>query len=219
MPVTTVFTQAPAVPTPNLVVRRMGYGPVRFTLAEALNMVERGILPEDARIELLDGLLVYRDRFDLRGGEVVEGVAHNYVVTALAQLGYRIGNERRRLESQGILVCSATHAPVPDAVVLRGTLNDYRDRLPTAGDAYCVVEVADSSYERDAGEKLVGYARAGVRQYVIVNLRNRTAEVYTTPEPAAGTYPPPQVITAAGPLALRVGEEEYFTVTLADVLP
>jgi hypothetical protein len=103
-------------------------------------------------------------------------------------------------------------------MVLRGTLEQYTD-LPTAADAWCVVEVADSSYERDAGDKLAGYARAGVVQYVIVNLRNRTAEVYTNPDPAAGTYPPPQVVTAGQQLGLRVGEGDVFPVLLADILP
>src|SRR5947209_2077555 len=86
-----------APPAPNPLVRRMGYGPVRFTVDEALRMVEEGFLPEDSRIELLDGTLVYRDRFDLRGSEVVEGVKHNYVISSLAELAGRINNEQRHL--------------------------------------------------------------------------------------------------------------------------
>ena len=94
----------------------------------------------------------------------------------------------------------------------------YAD-LPTAADAWCVVEVADSSYERDIVEKRTAYARAAVRQYVVINLRNRTAEVYTNPDPAAGTYPPPQIVAAGESLLLRIGEAETFTIRLTDVLP
>lgn len=75
------------------------------------------------------------------------------------------------------------------------------------------------SDKADCGEKLVVYARAGVRQCIILNLRNRTAEVYTNPDAAAGTYPPPQVIAEGDSLALRVGEAEHFTLPLADMLP
>jgi Uma2 family endonuclease len=103
-------------------------------------------------------------------------------------------------------------------MVLRGTLEEYTD-LPTAADAFCVVEVADSSYERDTGEKLRGYAWAGVQQYVVINLRNRIAEVYTNPDLVAGTYPPPQIIPDSGILSLRVGDAEFFDVPLRDVLP
>ena len=56
-----------APPVPSAIVRRMGYGPVPFTVTDALSMVEQGIIPEDATVELLNGALTYRDRFDLRG--------------------------------------------------------------------------------------------------------------------------------------------------------
>ena len=197
----------------------MGYGPVRFTVNDALKMVEQGFLPEDSRIELLNGSLVYRDRFDLHGSEIVEGIKHSYVIAALAQLSQRINTERRQLRTQSTLICSDTHAPIPDAMVLRGTLSDYRDRLPAAPDAFCVIEVADSSYERDAGEKLTGYAVAAIAQYIIINLRNRTAEVYTQPDSAAGKYPPPHIVTERDPLALRTGDTSPFMIPLADLLP
>ena len=103
-------------------------------------------------------------------------------------------------------------------MVLRGMLDEYTD-LATAADALCVVEVADASYERDAGEKLRGYGQAGVEQYVIINLRSRTAEVYTNPDRTTGGYPPPRVIGSDEVLPLRVGEEEPFPVLLSDVLP
>src|SRR5688572_2263358 len=92
---------------------RTVYGPVRFTFADALSMVERGILPEDSTVELLDGALVYRDRFDLRGDEVVEGFKHNFVIAALAELGPRVNGDGRHVRTQSTLKCSETHAPIP----------------------------------------------------------------------------------------------------------
>ena len=103
-------------------------------------------------------------------------------------------------------------------MILRGALDDYTD-LPTAADAFCVIEVADSSYDRDAGEKLTGYAKAGVQQYIIINLRTRAAEVHTQPDAVAGTYPTPARIAEGELLRLRIREEEWFDVALADVLP
>src|SRR5438874_12972922 len=99
-----------AGPTPNEVVRRMGIGPVRFSIADVLEMVNRGILPEDSTIELLDGELIYRDRFDLRGDQIVEGVKHNYVVTVLGDLRGTINNEQRHIRTQSTLMCAETHA-------------------------------------------------------------------------------------------------------------
>lgn len=213
------ISNQPIGPAPDPVVARLGYGPVRFTLSDALEMVENGILPEDGRVELLDGSLIYRDRFDLRGSEIVEGPRHTYVVSALAQLAPRIDNERRHLRTQSTLVCSETHAPIPDGVILRGTLGDYRDRLATAADALCVIEIADSSYERDSGEKLVGYARAGIAQYVILNLRNRTAEVYTKRDASAGEYGPPQIIPDSQTVSFRTGDAEFCFIAMKEILP
>ncbi len=82
-----------------------------------------------------------------------------------------------------------------------------------------MIEVADSSYERDSGFKLAGYARAGIPQYIIINLRNRTAEVYTKPDTAAGTYAAPVIITEKDALSVRVGESEMFEIRLEQLLP
>jgi putative restriction endonuclease len=191
---------------------------VRFTRADAEALMRMGIIPEDASTELLDGLIVLKDR-SARGQEPdMIGKDHTKSVERLSNLRTQINDAPRHVRSQQPLVCSEIHQPEPDFMVLRGTLDDYAD-LPTAADAFCVLEVADSSYERDSGEKLIGYARAGVQQYIILNLRNRTAEVYTNPDTAAGTYAPPQVITERESLSIRVGEAEHFTIPLTDLLP
>ena len=210
------FVPRPAVPSPPIL--RLGYGPVRFTFADAQSMVQQGILPEDSTVELINGELLYRDRFDLRGDEVVEGFKHNFVVARLGKLSSSVDSTERHLRTQSTLKCSDTYAPIPDAVILRGQLEDYSD-IPAAADAFCVIEVADSSYERDSGEKLEGYARAGVRQYIIVNLRNRTAEVYTRPDIARGTYAPPSILTSDETVLLRVGDASEVEVLLNSILP
>jgi Uma2 family endonuclease len=196
-----------------------GQGPVRFTVAGTLCMLDMGILPQDSTIELLNGTLVYRDRFDIREGENAEGIDHNYILGGLADLAAKINSDARHLRTQCTLICSETHAPIPDAVVLSGPKTSYRDHIPTAAEAICVIEVADSSYERDAGEKLVGYARAGVMQYIIINLRNRTAEAYNNPDSTAGTYPPPQIVAESQALSIRVAEGEIYSTSLRDLLP
>lgn len=190
----------------------------RFTRHDAEALVRLGIVPEDASTELLDGMLVLKDRA-ARGQDVTMiGQHHRACVERLSALRKVIDSQSRHVESQQPLMCSDTHVPEPDFMVLRGTIDDYND-LPTASDAWCVVEVADASYERDVGGKLRGYAQAGVQQYVIINLRNRTAEIYAGPQPADGTHPPPTIITSDGSLTIRVGDGETFAFPLAQVLP
>ena len=192
--------------------------PVRFTRYDVDAMVRMGIVPEDASTELLDGLLVHTYRATTGEDPMSIGQPHRICVEQMSDLRARINTPARHVESQQPLVCTDTYVPQPDFMVVRGRLADYT-ALPTAADAFCVVEVADSSYELDAGLKLAAYAGAGVRQYVIVNLRNRTAEMYADPDPAAGTYGLQVVVPADGELSLRVGEGEWFRLRLADVLP
>ena len=208
---------------------------VLLTVKDVQAMLKAGIVPEDSSVELLHGVLLYVDRaavgdlpldpreyvrrFDLKGGAAVEGVDHKYVLSGLAELAGVVNSSVRHLRTQSTCICSETHAPIPDGMGLRGPRTAYRGKHPVAADAYSVIEVADSSYEKDSGEKLFGYARAGIPQYTIINLRNRTAEVYTNPAQATGTYPAPVIISAEQMLSLRVGETEYFDVALKDLLP
>jgi hypothetical protein len=191
---------------------------VRFTRKDAEALVRQGMIPEDASTELLDGMIVLKDRSAHDQDPTRIGPDHRKSVERLSALRKIIDSDTRHVESQQPLVCSEIHQPEPDFMVLRGRLEDYAD-LPVAGDALCVVEVADSSYERDAGEKRTGYARAGINQYVILNLRERRAEVYSLPDPAAATYPPPQLVSQAEDLLLRISEDEFLAIPLASILP
>jgi hypothetical protein len=190
----------------------------RFTCSDVDTLVQQGIIPEDASTELLDGLIVLKDRAATGANPYMIGREHRICVEQFSSLRKVIDNSDRHIETQQPLVCSETHRPEPDVLILRGTIKDYPDHAK-AEDAFCIIEVADSSYERDVGGKLQWYARGGVVQYIVVNLRSRTAEVYANPDTIAGTYPPPHIVMESQTLQLRVGEAEYFPVLLSEVLP
>jgi Uma2 family endonuclease len=110
--------------------------------------------------------------------------------------------------------------PEPDLAVVPGRPGDYRESHP--GLPALVVEVAESSLEFDRTRKGSLYARAGVRDYWIVNLVDGVVEIYRDPEPdasaafgwryrsVAGLTPPASV----APLAF--GAER---IAVADLLP
>lgn len=190
----------------------------RFTRNDVAALVRLGIIPEDASTELLNGQVVLKDRAAQGADAMTIGKNHSETVERLSDLRTSINTPQRHVRSQQPLVCGETHEPEPDFMVLRGTLSGYVD-LPAAADAWCVVEVADGSYELDAGEKLAGYARAGVEQYIIINLRNRSAEIYTTAQVDLETYQSRQIIDENSDLTLRIGNGEYFSVPLKSILP
>ena len=71
--------------------------------------------------------------------------------------------------------------PEPDLALVPGAWADYRAEHPSR--PALVVEVADSSLAFDRADKGSLYARAGIADYWIANLRDATLEVYRDPVP------------------------------------
>jgi Uma2 family endonuclease len=150
----------------------------RLTRLQYEALVERGVLDEDDRIELLDGRLVFREP---------QGSRH-----AAACLRIRIALDRAfgrgyHVRPQFPIALDDVSEPEPDIAVVRGRIEDYLDTHPTS--PVLIVEVADSSLAQDRHRKARLYARAGVADYWIVNLRAGVLEVYRDPErTAAGRW-------------------------------
>src|SRR5437764_815669 len=154
---------------------------VGLTVEQYHRMIDRGILEEGAPIELLDGILVRKDRAKAGEDPRTVGNEHLWAVENLRRV-------MRDVESHGFFVLSQQPItlppdgePEPDGAIVRGTIDDYRRRKPVAADVSCVIEVADSSLDRDRGTKQRIYADAGIGQYIIINLFEKTVEVYERP--------------------------------------
>ncbi len=75
---------------------------------------------------------------------------------------------------------AAESEPEPD--LLWVSPKRYRDAHPTASDVILLIEVADSSLDYDRAEKAEIYAEAGIREYWLVNVIDRTIEVRRDPK-------------------------------------
>jgi Uma2 family endonuclease len=85
--------------------------------------------------------------------------------------------ERATVRIQSPFAASDTSEPEPDVAIV--PIGDYDTEHPTQ--AYLVIEVADSSLQRDRDIKQRIYAQAGVPEYWIVNTAEKCIEVYRTP--------------------------------------
>ena len=81
-------------------------------------MIDAGILDEDPGTELLDGVLVRKDRGDPGGNPMTVGEAHAFVVKQLAHLGLRLDAERMHLQTQQPVVIPEHGEPEPDAAIV-----------------------------------------------------------------------------------------------------
>jgi Uma2 family endonuclease len=112
------------------------------------------------------------------------------------------------VRSQLPLILGQDTDPEPDLAVVPGRPRDYTGH-PTSADL--VIEVSDSSLNFDTNEKRLLYARAGIREYWVVDINGRQLLVYRAPQ--AGDYPAPQglgqtdtVSPLAAPVAVRIAD-------------
>lgn len=147
-----------------------------ITVEEYHRMGESGILGPDEHLQLV-------------GGRIIEmppiGPRHAYQVTELAsQLHFRFRG-RAVVRSQQPVRLDRFSEPEPDVVLALEPGDRYASAHPTAADTLLVIEVSDSTLRTDRGEKLIAYAQGGIREYWIVNLADRTLDIYTDPDGAA----------------------------------
>lgn len=155
-----------------------GYvGPAGYTVSDYFDLVKRGTLNEDDRVELLDGVIVAEPPMD---------PPHASGITLAMRAVDRAVGDRALLRVQMPFIASPFSAPEPDVAVVPGADDNYFDQHPSV--ALLVVEVSASSLQQDRLSKSRIYAGAGVPDYWIVNLRDACVEVFRAPDVAQRVY-------------------------------
>jgi Uma2 family endonuclease len=146
----------------------------RWTRAEYDRLIRIGAFQPGEPVELLGGELVVSEP---------QSSAH-YTAVGLVETALRSAlGAGWLIRPQGPVALDDESEPEPDVALVRGGWRDYSDEHPTR--PALVVEVAAPSLPIDRGYKGSLYARAGVRDYWILNLIDRALEVYR--EPVADT--------------------------------
>jgi Uma2 family endonuclease len=183
----------------------------RFSVAEYHRLIEQGFFAADERFELLEGWIV---------AKVPRNPVHDSAVDICEQILAGLLPSGWYVRGQKAFTTGDSE-PEPDVVVVRGVPRDYKVRHPGPADAAIVIEVANSSLTEDRDLKLRLYARAGVAVYWIVNLIDRTVEVYTQPSIVDGvpTYLRREVFGATQSVSLTVGGSTVGPIRVVDLLP
>jgi Uma2 family endonuclease len=155
----------------------------RLSIEDVYRMVEAGVLDEDDRIELVQGVLI-----DM----VPIGAEHDGAVAWLTEHFTAVGGRTWGVRIQSTLLVEGGYL-LPDLIVVEPL---PRSRQPTS--ALLVVEVAQTSQARDR-EKARDYASADVPEYWIVDLAARNVVVHR--RPLAGGYD--EVVTYTDGESLR----------------
>lgn len=146
----------------------------RFTVKEYYRLGEVGILAPDARVELLDGRI-----YDM----LPIGPFHSGVETRLLSFFFGAAKGRWIVRSQNPVHLNDGSEPLPDLTLVKPKADCYAGKHPRPADVFLLVEIAQSSLPFDRKAKLVAYARAGIAEYWIVNLKAKSVELYRAPLP------------------------------------
>lgn len=134
-------------------------------------MIRNGILTADDRVELLEGMLV---------NKMAKRPPHRIATRRTMKAIERVIPAGWYVDTQEPVTLEESE-PEPDVMVARGETEDYRDRHPGPEDCALIVEVSDSTLDRDSEMKKRIYAHDGIGCYWIVNLLKNRIEVYTAP--------------------------------------
>ena len=177
-------------------------GEFLLTTDDYRRMAEAGILGPEDRVELIDGRVVPMSPV---------GASHLFCVNALTRLFAEHTGSDIEVSVQNPVQLGPHQEPEPDVALLHAAAEP---RVPGAGDALLVVEVADATYPYDRQTKLPLYAGSGIPQVWIFNLPERRLEAYA--RPAEDAYTERTVYAPEDRLALPPTDH---VVSLADVLP
>lgn len=140
-------------------------------------MIEKGVLNENTRVELIHGEIVEMAPIGLR---------HGACVTALEELFHEALGRSVTISVQNPVQLYDESEPEPDLALLKRRTDAYATKRPTAEDVLLVVEVADTTLATDRTVKVPLYADAGIPEVWLVNVDELTMEVYSGS--AAGKY-------------------------------
>ena len=199
---------------------RSGTAPplVPITVEQFHLMIHNGIVPEGAPIELIDGLMVRKDRSARGENLMTHNPRHALLIKRLQRLLVApCESAGLHVQIQLPVTLNNINAPEPDIAVVRGTEEDYADRHPGPADLPLVIEVADSSVGSDRSTKQRLYATAGIPQYWLVNLSESQVEVYEQPDSTSGKYAQQTILKPNQMLAWNLSATQRLEIRVSDL--
>jgi hypothetical protein len=183
------------------------------------DMIRTGILPECAPIELIDGLLVWKDRSFPGANFMSHDPRHTHPVKQFLHVQRRLEPLNFHVQLQMPVTLSAKNEPEPDIAIIRGTSDQYAKRHPGPADIAAAIEVAASSLKFDRTTKQQKYASAAIPQYWIVNVVEDQIEVYEEPLTAEGRYGRRTDYRRGQTIRLVLDADKAIEIHVSEILP
>lgn len=178
----------------------------QITVEEYDAMIESGVFDENDQVELLNGAIVEKMP---KGND--HAVLNDIVATLL---GEKLSG-KVCVRNQNPIRLDEFSEPEPDIVLAVPPFQRYFKGHPTPEEIFLILEVSDSTLGYDRNTKGEAYARAGIRQYVVLNIQEKTLEDYR--EPSADGFQSKQTLRAGQEFNLVAFPE--ISLNVGDFLP
>ena len=196
----------------------LGAALVPITVDQYHLMMEKGILREGEPIELIDGMLVMKDRSDLEG-EHMHGPRHRAAIRSTDRLLRPIEDLEAFCLTQLPVTLNSYQEPEPDLSVIRGNEEDFASHHPEPADIVALMEVSLSSLKYDRTTKLAVYAGAGIPVYWIINLVDDVIEVYRKPIRNKRLYQEKTIYAKGKVVRLDIARGKSISIAVTAVIP
>ncbi|MBD2040813.1 Uma2 family endonuclease [Microcoleus sp. FACHB-672] len=147
----------------------------QFTVEEYHRMAEAGILTEDERVELIDGMIVHILPISPRHAACVKRFIRLF--------SQRLG-DNSIVSVHNPVELSNQSEPQPDIALLQPRSDFYEAGHPQPKDIFLIVEVADTTVESDRQVKIPLYAGSGISEVWLVDINEQLIEIYRQPTAA-----------------------------------
>ncbi len=178
----------------------------QITVKEYDAMIENGVFDANDQVELLNGAIVEK---------MPQGTKHSAATYRIAKKFFKIFDEKAIVRIQDAIWLDGISEPEPDIVVAYPKKDDYEKSHPTPAEIYLILEVSDSTLSYDRNAKSEAYSRAGIRQYLVLNLPDKTIEDYR--EPSANGFQAKQTYRLGQEFNLVAFPE--VVISVSDFLP
>ncbi len=178
----------------------------QITVEEYDLMIKTGVFDENDQVELLNGAIVEK---------MPKGTNHaNYNDIIATLLIQQLGN-KVCVRNQNPIWLDEFSEPEPDIVLVELPFQKYFKAHPTPNEIYLILEVSDSTLGYDRNTKGEAYARAGICQYLVLNVPEKLLEDYR--EPSANGFQSKQTYRTGQQFNLVAFPE--ISLNVSDFLP
>jgi Uma2 family endonuclease len=140
---------------------RMSITIAKWTIEQYHKLIAKGILA-DRRVELLNGDIVEMPP---------EGMPHAVYCGRTVEYLRELLKDRAKVRETHPITLPNDSEPEPDVAIVRSPDTQYLSHHPYPEDIFWLIEYSDSTLAKDLNTKQQIYARAGILEYWVVNLK------------------------------------------------